>query len=58
MSSTKYASQDSYNERMKKAGFVKIGVWVPADDRDSLLDKAYEMRVHHARKKGFELDEV
>lgn len=55
---SKYKSQESYNERMKKRGFIKVGAWVPVEDREELLDIAHEMRSDFAKKKGFQLEDV
>lgn len=56
--STKYRSQESYNERMAAAGFIKVGAWVPEEDRERFLDYAYGLRLDYARKKGFDLSKV
>ena len=56
--STKYRSQESYNERMSKAGFVKVGAWIPECERENFLDHAYALRLKFARVNGFDLSKV
>ena len=58
MTNTKYKSQESYNDRMKRHGFVKVAGWVPADKREDFLDHAFDLRVKHAKKEGINLTDL
>lgn len=42
--SKKFSNQLSYEDRQKARGLVKVGAWVPFDERDTLLDYAEILR--------------
>jgi len=45
-----YRPQTAYSERMKEKGFVRMGLWVPKNGREAILEHAEKLRKKHDKK--------
>jgi hypothetical protein len=51
------ASIEAARERYHAAGLVQINVWVPQEDRDTLLEWCRKLRHTHLRRIGYGSDD-